>query len=344
MAEPELGKLTREHPHDVWANEAQDFTPWLEKNIDLLNEALGLELEIERREAPVGAFAVDLFGKQVGTDRVVIIENQLERTDHGHLGQLLAYAAGLDARIVVWVSPELRDEHREAIHWLNERTGDAVLFFGVEIEVLRIGGSLPAPRFNVVAQPSSFQREIVRGTTAAPSERGLAYQRFFTDLVQRLHAERQGFTRANPDLVRYDPWTGFGAGRSGFSVEAAFAGSSSTQNGPGARFRVGLTINTRSGDSVRNKAAFDRLHSQREAIEREIGEALEWERLDAQVTSRVAAYRNGGIDAPDHQLDELKRWAVGFLPKFRDAFAPPIQKLDLDALTDEAVTNEEATP
>ena len=332
MAEPELGKLTREHPHEVWANEARDFTPWLEKNIDLLNEALGLELEIERREAPVGAFAVDLFGKQVGTDRVVIIENQLERTDHGHLGQLLAYAAGLDARIVVWVSPELRDEHREAIHWLNERTGDAVLFFGVEIEVLRIGGSLPAPRFNVVAQPSSFQREIVRGTTAGPSERGLAYQRFFTDLVRRLHAERQGFTRANPDLVRYDPWTAFGSGRSGFSVEAAFASPS----GPGARFRVGLTINT--GDRIRNKASFDRLHDEREVIEGALRQSLEWERLDAQVTSRVAAYRDGGIDSLDDQLDGLRQWAVDLLPKFREVFAPHIAALNLDALdaTEEA--------
>ena len=167
MAELTLGKLTREPPHDIWANEAKDFTPWLAKNISLLNEVLGLELEIEQREAPVGAFAVDLFGKEVGTGRPVIIENQLEKTDHTHLGQLLTYAAGLDAGIVIWVSPDVRDEHREAIHWLNGQTGDAVAFFAVELEMLRIDGSLPAPRFNVVAEPSGFQRAISGGRNQA---------------------------------------------------------------------------------------------------------------------------------------------------------------------------------
>ena len=331
MAEPELGKLAREHPREVWPNEASDFTPWLAEHIDLLGAALGLDIEIEQSEAAVGAFSLDLLGKESGSDRVVIIENQLERTDHSHLGQLLAYAAGLDARIVVWISPDVRDEHREAVHWLNERTSDAVAFFAVEVEVWRIGDSLPAPRFNVVARPSGFQREIVRGTTAAPSERGIAYQKFFRSLVERLHAEKPGFTRAIPDLVRYDSWTGFGAGRSGFGIESAFALED--------RFRVGLTINTRAGDSARNKAAFDALHAQREAIERGLGVPLEWERLDQWVMSRVVAYRDGGIDSPEDVLDAHKDWAVDLLPKFREAFAPRIAALDLDALVADATAD-----
>lgn len=333
MEELDLGSIEDVNPRKVWPNEATDFTPWLARHIDLLGAALGLDIEIEQTEAPVGAFSLDLLGKESGSDRVVIVENQLERTDHSHLGQVLAYAAGLDAKIVVWISPDVRDEHREAVHWLNEQTTDAVAFFAVELEVWRIGDSLPAPRFSVVARPSGFQRQIVRQTTAAPSERGIAYQSFFRDLVEQLHEQKPGFTRAVPELVRYDNWTGFGAGRSGFSIEAAFASEE--------RFRLGLTINTRSGDSARNKAAFDALHLQREAIERELELDLEWERLDGSVTSRVAAYMHGSIGSPDGYLEDLKRWAVDLLPRFRDAFAPRINALDLDAL---AATNGEAAP
>ena len=335
MADPDLGNIENVNPRSVWPNEASDFTPWLANHVDLLAAALGLDIEIEQSEAAVGAFSLDLLGKESGSDRVVIIENQLDRTDHAHLGQLLAYAAGLDAKIVVWISPDVRDEHREAVHWLNEQTTDSVAFFAVELEVWRIGDSLPAPRFNVVTRPSGFQREIVRETTTTPSERGIAYQRFFRDLVKRLRAETPGFTRAIPDLVRYDSWTGFGAGRSGFSIDVTFVWED--------RFRVGLTINTRSGDSARNKGAFDALHAQQEAIERELGVALEWERLDEGVMSRVAAYRHGGIDSSEDVLEGHKDWAMDLLPRFRDAFAPRIADLNLDALTALATT-EEAAP
>ena len=320
-----LGSIENVDPRSVWPNEAGDFTPWLAEHADLLGAALGLDIEIEQREAPVGAFSLDLLGREAGSDRVVIVENQLERTDHEHLGQLLAYAAGLDAKIVVWISPEVRDGHREAIHWLNEQTTDAVAFFAVELEVWKIGESLPAPRFNVVARPSNFQRAIVRGTTAAPSKRGIAYQQFFRDLVERMHAQHPGFTRADPELIRYDRWIQFGSGRSGFSINPEFAGE---------RFRVGVSILT--GDANRNKTAFDQLHGKQEAIEREIGLHLEWERLDNQVTSRIAAYRDGGIEAAPDVLEAHKHWAVELLPKFQAAFRPHIAALDLDALAREA--------
>ena len=319
MNELMLGKLTSEDPHNIWASEAQDFTPWLANNIHLLSEALGLELEIAQREAPVGPFAVDLLGKEVGTGRRVIIENQLARTDHTHLGQLLTYAAGLDAGIVIWLSPDLRDEHREAIHWLNAQTGDSVAFFAVELELLRIDGSLPAPRFNVVAEPSGFRRAVAQGATK-PTKRGLAYQSFFKDLVERLHREHPGLVYAQPDLIRYDSWTTFGAGRSGFELWVAFTATAS--------LRIALVVTT--GERARNKSAFDQLHAQREDIERELGEPVAWERLDDSVTSRLAMHRGGYIDSPEEQLDELKRWAVDLLPVFRNALEPRIKALNLD--------------
>ena len=244
----------------------------------------------------------------------------------------MAYAAGLDAKIVVWVSPDIREEHRDAIRWLNEHTTTSVAFFVVRLEVWQIGDSLRAPRFDVIAEPSNFQRDILQVATK-PTDRGLAYQQFFREFVELLHMEHPGLVYTNPDRVRYDSWITFGAGRTGFELWVAFA--------EGAHFRVALTITT--GNKERNKAAFDQLHAARDAIADELGESPEWERLDESVTSRVGIYRKGSIESPDDHLDELRRWAVDLLPKFRNTFESRIKALDLDALTAAATTEEAAT-
>ncbi len=330
MAELELGSIENVSPRDVWPNEASDFTPWLAEHIDSLGEALGLDIEVTQTEAAVGAYSLDILGKVSGSDRVVIVENQLDRTDHGHLGQLLAYAAGLDAKIVVWLSPEVRDEHREAVHWLNELS-DAVAFFAVELEVWRIGNSLPAPRFNVVAQPSEFQRKLVKETQTERTAKQIAYHEFYADLLQRLLTASPYFTKSDPANVRHDNWMDFSAGRSGFLVEWSFTGS--------GQFRVALSIDT--GDRAKNKSAFDQLQNQSAAIEAAIGDQLTWERLDNRQASRVFAHRDGSVESSEPVLEQHKRWAVDLTPRFREVFAPRIVALDLDAL---AATTEEAAP
>ncbi len=330
MTVEELGCIESVDPRCIWPNEASDFTPWLAQNIGLLGAAVGLDIEIEEREAPVGAFNVDLLGQELGSDRVVIIENQLGRTDHSHLGQLLAYAAGLDARVVIWISLNVRDEHREAIRWFNEKTSDAAAFFAVELEVWRIGKSAPAPRFNPVVRPSGFQQEIRK---PPPSERDLAYSEFFRGLIERLHATAPGFTSAVADAYpRYNNWLSFGSGRTGFGVQVAF------DTAQGGRLRVQLAIAPGSGDggAVRNKAAFDDLYAQREAIERELGMELEWERLDQAVMSRIAVSRSGGIGSMPADIEALQRWVADMLPRFREVFAPRIVNLDIDALIADA--------
>ena len=327
----ELGSIQNVDPRTVWPNEAGDFTPWLAEHADLLGAALGMDIEIEQREASVGAFSLDLLGR-VGSDRVVI-ENQLERTDHGHLGQLLAYAAGLDAKIVVWISPEVRDEHREAVHWLNEQTTDEVAFFAVELEVWRIGGSLPAPRFNVVAQPSNFQRGITRQTTTAPTPQGIAYQSFFRNMLELLRAKYTGFTNAQPSNVGTGQGKNFYTGMPGeCAVGSWFSGN--------GEFWVECWLSI--GSREQNKVAFDHLYEQRAAIESELDGTLTWERKDKGKGSRITWRRPGSIeDSSDEELDELKRWAVDMLPRFRAVFAPRIAALDLDALMAEAYEYEE---
>lgn len=155
-----LGKIERVPVRDVWRHEAQDFTKWLakEENLTQLGEACSIDLELVDTESAVGSFAVDIFARETGSDRRVVIENQLEDTNHDHLGKIITYAAGKNAAVVIWIVARARDEHRKAIEWLNEHTDDECSFFLVEIEVWRIGDSQMAPRFSVVESPNEWAR------------------------------------------------------------------------------------------------------------------------------------------------------------------------------------------
>jgi hypothetical protein len=156
---------------EAWTSEASDFTPWLaqEDNIRLLGEIIGIDLEVEAQEKGVGPFRADILCKDATTDKWVLIENQLERTDHTHLGQLITYAAGLDAVTIVWVAERFTDEHRAALDWLNQRTDERINFFALEVELWRIGDSSPAPKFNVVCKPNEWTRIV--GESARNTEK-----------------------------------------------------------------------------------------------------------------------------------------------------------------------------
>jgi hypothetical protein len=159
---PILGRLRRVDVREVWSSEAVGFTPWLaqEENLRLLAETIGMHLVLEAREKSVGPFRADILARNVHTGHLVLIENQLERTDNGHLGQLLTYAAGLKAVSIVWVSTLFIDEHRAALDWLNEITSSSITFYGLEMELWQIGDSAIAPKFNMVSQPNMFSKRI----------------------------------------------------------------------------------------------------------------------------------------------------------------------------------------
>lgn len=159
----ELGKMKRIHDlRTVWPHEANDFTKWLaeDANLEELGNAVGIDIDLEERESSVGSFSVDLYATESGSGRKIIIENQLEDTNHDHLGKLITYASGKGAEVVIWIVKRARDEHRQAIEWLNQHTDSNIGFFLVEIELWQINDSLLAPKFNVVEKPNDWAKTM----------------------------------------------------------------------------------------------------------------------------------------------------------------------------------------
>jgi hypothetical protein len=314
----ELGRIRRLDAREVWSHEATAFTPWLQQHIDQLNEALGLEVELSGREEKVGPFAVDLYGKEIQTGHPAIIENQLEPTDHSHLGQLLTYAAGVKAGIVVWVAPKFREEHEETLKWLNEITPDGVNFFGVEIEILEINGQR-APNFKPLVQPNSWQKARSAISSVAPevSKREAAYQKFYGKLLDGLKARMPDATSA----ARVSPqhWFSFAAGKTGASFSWAF--------GKGSRFRVELYIDT--GDRQRNEAIFNALHQEGAEIEQAIGVPLDWDTLVHKRAMRISAYApiKTSIEGSPQDLQQLQDWGVDMMIRFVKVFRPRLKAL-----------------
>jgi hypothetical protein len=244
----------------------------------------------------------------------VIIENQIEPTDHDHLGKLLTYAAGHDAAVIVWIAAEFRDEHRQALDWLNQRTDATTEFFGIVVEALQIDGSRPACNFRLVAFPNDWRKSNVPTGGTKPSARGEAYQAFFQGLIDELRTKHK-FTQARKGQPQN--WYTFSSGVQGIGYSVVFA--------LGGRVRTEAYIDY--GDANWNKMVFDGLYEQREAIEIALGESLEWERLDARRASRVAIYRQGSIGDPPQTLEEIKAWSIDQLLRFRKVLSPRASQL-----------------
>lgn len=303
----ELGKLVRVDPREVWAHEAHDMTPWLLDNADVLADVLGIDLELSDAEHPVGAFALDLIGRDLTHDCVLIIENQLTPTDHGHLGQLITYAAGTDAGTVVWVAPAFREEHRQALDLLNSLGGDRVRFFGVQLGVVRIGDSAAAPLMELQAQPNDWAAQVLANVREVSRGAGktAAYAEFWTAMLERIRAEHPGWTRAR--RPGGDNW---------LSLGKAFRGAGYTLVFPRGRIRCELYID--DPDPERVKTVFAALHDRRAEIEGIFGGELSWQELPERHASRVAADADGDISQSDRHL-EFVEWFVDTHGRLRRA-------------------------
>lgn len=314
MTSEKLAVIENVDLRSVWSHEAADFTPWLADHISELGKALGYDLELRQQEAEVGSFSLDILAHDIGRDRPVIIENQLEQTDHDHLGKLLTYASGFDASVIVWIAKNIREEHRQALDWLNQRTNENTEFFGVVVELLKIDNSRPALNFRLVAFPNEFKKSDVGvSIRGGISERYKEYQSFFQDLVNEIR-EQHKFT--NVKKAQFKSFTSFSTGFSGIRYAVAFA--------QGGQFRVELYIDL--GDANSNKKIFDGIASDRSKIEADIGGELSWERLDNRRGSRIAIYRPGTID-DDDLLEEFREWAINHLLNFKQVFGTKLTEL-----------------
>lgn len=317
-----LGRLEKVELRDVWANEAGDFTPWLagEDNITLLGDTIGLELEVEGQEESVGPFRADILCKDTASNNWVLIENQLERTDHIHLGQLLTYAAGLDAVTIVWVAQRFTEEHRAALDWLNEKTDDDVNFFGLEIELWRIGDSAMAPKFNVISKPNDWARTVK--TTAAKTELSDSKQlllEYWSGLIEFMQNKDPNFRlpKATPNS-----WLIFSVGKTYFQI---FTRASRQKH------EIGVYLCISGPDRL---CYFDFLEQEhRQEAEQSIGLSLDWRRIPEKKESHIELYYKCDL-VDKNDWSRQFEWLNNAVEKMHRYFSPIVRQLDLSELED----------
>lgn len=213
-----LSHIEKVDLREVWAHEAHDFTQWLaeEENLEALGDVIGIDLELIESESPVGSFSADIYAAESGSSRKVIIENQLEETDHKHLGQIITYAAGKGAELVVWIVAKANDQHKQAIEWLNEHTDSEFGFFLIEIEVLKIGDSMAAPRFNVVERPNDWAKAIKQSEGLSDTKKTyLQYWEHYREQAQSNHEFSKYF---KPQKPQPQHWTTIHVGTSRYHI------------------------------------------------------------------------------------------------------------------------------
>lgn len=325
MQSLQLARLERVDLRDVWESEATGFTPWLARaeNIAVLSDTLGIELELEAQEKSVGPFRADILCKDIGTDRWVLIENQLERTDHSHLGQLLTYASGLEAVTIIWIAAKFTEEHRATLDWLNRITDESFRFFGLEVELWRIQQSPPAPKFNIVSKPNDWSHSVAQAARAIDdselSETRLAQRNYWASLNSVLDLERgpiSGHRKPQPQS-----WMNYSIGRSGFSLGA-------TMIRPRRQIRSELYIS-----SPLAKTYLALLRAQKSEIERDLGFALEWEELPSRRDCRISAYLNDVDPENEDDWPRQHQWLAKHLNNMHRVLVNRVRELDAESAT-----------
>jgi len=316
MIKQKLGKIEQVKIREVFDREDEDFTPWLNENISILGEKLNLNITDNNIEENVGNFHCDIIAKDSDSNRTIIIENQFGATDHDHLGKILTYAAGKDAGIIIWVAEKFREEHKKVLEWLNENVNPEsdLSFFGVEIKVIKIDNSPPAPYFDIIVKPNDWERSIKGWPTLSETQR--KYLKFYSLLVDT-------YKKINPKWRKIKPqpqsWLNFGAGKSGLFLGWAFRSNN--------RFSIELYIDT--GDKNENKRIFEDLRTYKNEIENKI-KGVSWEKLEEKRACRIAIYKKlkGSISSlSEEDYPEIIKWGTETMKQFTSVLSKYFQKL-----------------
>lgn len=307
MATMKLGKLQEVDIRKLWNHEQYDFSEWLSKpeNLEQLNDVIGLTLSEVEKEVYVGSYRCDLVGIDETTGDKVIIENQLETSNHDHLGKIITYASGLDAKVVVWIVKEAREEHRSAIEWLNNNTSEKINFFLIEIHAYQIGDSLCAPKFEIVEKPNGFIKNAKTQSGSGDYNKSQGERiEFWTRLNEILVERGKPF---NVRKATSDHWYDVAIGRSGVHVSMTLVNKEGV---------VGIELYISE-----DKDLFDKLYAQKDEIEEKLGLHPDWQRLDGKKASRIL-YRMPGLNFDDHSnydqlINEMIDKAVLFSKVFK---------------------------
>lgn len=289
----------------VWPHEAMDFTPWLSQddNIALLADAVGLDITVDETESSVGDFNVDIFASETGTDRKIIIENQLEDTNHDHLGKLITYASGKSADVIIWVVKHAREEHKAAIEWLNNHTDEKIGFFLCEIKLYRIGTSEPAVKFEVIEKPNDWTKEVKKNESAnATQQQRYDYWVAFQDHVFQNAQFAKEFKRRKPSM---DYWMNYSIGSSDCYISV-------TQLVNRNEINVCLYI-------PNNMELYESLLANRESINKAADIPLSWCELPERKASKIIIERPAELSDQSKWKEQFD-WLADIMVKIKKAF------------------------
>jgi len=309
-----LGTLTKVNDlRKVWPNEARDFTPWLAKpeNLETLSNEVGLDIELIETEAKTGTFSTDILAKDTYTDNIIIIENQLEQTDHDHLGKIITYASGHDANTIIWIVKQVNESHRQAVDWLNEHTDKDINIFLIKIELWQIGDSAIAPKFNIISSPNNWTKTVKNSQNNDKSNLELKQLEYWTKFSAYVEEHSKIFKPKN--YQKPYQWYDLSLG-----VKYAF---------------ISLTINSNTKNITSqiyipdNKDLFEYLLEQKEDIEKEMGETFKWDKKDKRKVCKITLINE--IDPMnENNWDEIIKLQLGNAEKLYSIFKHRIDEFN----------------
>ncbi len=306
-----IGRIERVPLRSIWKHEAHDFTTWLQENIDLLNDELGLRLSPPEREKSTGNFSVDLVSEDE-SGNIVVIENQLERSDHDHLGKLITYLTAMDATTAIWIVADARPEHINAITWLNESY--AAGFYLVKLEGIKIGDSVPAPLLTLIVGPSEEARETGEKKRVL-SERHAMRKKFWASLLEKSKAKTNLHANITPSLRT---WLGTGAGISGLAYAYVIR-----------EHETGIELYIDRGSYEDNMKIFEDFRSNKEKIEEQFGEPLDWQKLKDNRFKRIAKTITLGGYNDEDKWPEIQDEMINSMIKLERALSDYIKTINI---------------
>lgn len=305
-----LSKLEKVDLREVWKHEALDFTNWLAQpeNLELLSDEIGIDISLIQTEASVGNFNVDILAEEENTGRKIIIENQLETTNHDHLGKIITYASGFDAEIIVWIVKSVRDEHKQAVDWLNEHTDQKINIFAIQMEVWKIGESPYAPKFQIIAKPNDWAKAVKKATNQSELSATKLLQLEFWSKFKEFVQENNGIIKLRKAYPQH--W---------YDISFGFSNA-----------HITLTVNSQSSQITceiyipDSKKLFSCLYAQKDEIEDELSERLEWEELPEKKASRIKLISKGELSKQE-EWTQYHSWMLEKVTSFQDVFGKYIK-------------------